>query len=104
MSKREGTLVDFLVVEGGARMMREVFPSWTDRWQAYGKLTIGPLLQHPIETLRAMFGREENSDEPRLMHDATRKVIQWGLDGDRVAPEYRETFETALLVESAYEK
>lgn len=107
MSREILTLPDLILNEEPRGQMKAIFPRWPDRMRAYGKLIIVPTFKHPLEAFPifdAFKEEKEENDRPKPMHQAVRSVIEWGLEGDRIAPEFREHFRVVLLVESAFEQ
>lgn len=78
--------------------------------QAYGKLMITPTLRHPVQAFLYPFirypfvSKETEEQQSRVGSDTARKVMEWALDGDRVAPEMRPRLEAALLSYGAHEE
>ncbi len=105
MAEEAPTLVDIILEDDTRKLMKAVFPGWRDRMLAYGKLIVVPTFKHPLEAFPVFdVLKEEGDDQPKPMSSDTRSVIEWGLESNRIAPQFREHFQAVLLVEAAFEE
>jgi hypothetical protein len=104
MEQETTKLIDIILEDEPKEWMKAIFPRWLDRMRAYGKLVIVPTFKHPLEAFPIFDLPQEEIDHPEPMSQVTRSVIEWGLEGDRIAPEFRQHFQSVLLIESPFEE
>lgn len=96
----DGTLADLLLRGELQESMRSIFPRRKDRFMAYGKLVIAPIVRNPLRS--TLLGFNDNKGK-QIVEKQLKDNIEWTLRGDRCSLEARENLQVNSLIESASE-